>query len=827
MKTSSVVSHGGAVFIGENVSIQFADAAATVSMKIEGSFTTTSCTDYEKYASTFLTPAGASTVWKTKTEPTGYYLIQDTNTAGIAQEDIAVFLSPPQLSVQVDDVTSGLTDADAVFRGNVIQFTGTSNLAGYTVTVQVYDGVSPIQSAQTATIADGTFSVTMADSDITEKDYSVKATVVLDNVDVTATADFAITTAELTLNVPETVVEGNQVTITGTATSAPTITVSPSRGALTSQQYSTDTKGYSVKWDTQTGVVAAPGAFEIKATIVGTELEQRATIEVVGATLTASAMDSVLRLKTDITGESNRQKDTPVFIQVTYPNGTAMFNNANATLVKADGTYKWEIPGAVLIEKGTYKVRAWTDMGDVWYAEASSSFTVSDELVTVALPSKVTVLNEFTVTGTANQAVGTPILLFKDTPSAGYTTTHATYLSSTTVQSSKVFSKKIAAPATTGSYKVTAVLDTDGDGIYDTDEAKASANILIQAPTISLSPVQDAAGAEDVKVSGTLDQDDKLAAAVNIMINELGLNVWANVIGGEFTYTWDTSRNGPVGEVLEGTYTMTVEYIYGSNTMEVSGSIVLSESTISVTAPARMAQNDAVEYTITSGLKDATGTVRISIANIIRTDNFATGTMRTTDMTYDLAGMAEWDSSEEVITPVVPGIMILKVTSTSPTTVVAEQTVIVEEAKLAVDPVSATRVGNDVVVTGTCNREDGTQLEVELKGLGLTRTVTAGTADGVYTATFNTVGLLAGDYTMKVTDKMLENADAPVAMQPISSRFAASDDIVATTKVTLTSTAAPAATPAPTPAPTPRPTPAPTPAPTTTGSYKVTAVLDT
>ena len=127
MKMNSVVSHGGAVFIGENVSIQFADAAATVSMKIEGSFTTTSCTDYEKYPSTFLTPSGASTVWKTKDEPTGYYLIQDTNTAGITQEDLAVFLSPPQLTVQVDDVTSGLTDADAVFRGNVIQFTGTSN----------------------------------------------------------------------------------------------------------------------------------------------------------------------------------------------------------------------------------------------------------------------------------------------------------------------------------------------------------------------------------------------------------------------------------------------------------------------------------------------------------------------------------------------------------------------------------------------------------------------------------------------------------------------------------------------------------------------------
>jgi hypothetical protein len=185
----------------------------------------------------------------------------------------------------------------------------------------------------------------MADSDIDEKDYSVKATVKLDNVDVTATADFEITTADLTLSVPETVVEGNEVTITGTATSAPTVTVEPVRGTLSSSQYSTDTKGYSVKWNTQTGVVAAPGAYKVKAVITGTELEEMATIEVVQATLTASAMDSVLRLKTDITGQSNRKKDTPVFVEVTYPNGTARFNNANATLVKSDGSYKWEIPG--------------------------------------------------------------------------------------------------------------------------------------------------------------------------------------------------------------------------------------------------------------------------------------------------------------------------------------------------------------------------------------------------------------------------------------------------------------------------------------------------
>ncbi|MDD3292261.1 MAG: hypothetical protein PHD13_07320 [Methanocellales archaeon] len=440
----------------------------------------------------------------------------------------------------------------------------------------MYDGVSPIGAQMTATVQNGKFSATTFDTDITEKSYTVEAKVVLDNKDVVATKSFTIASKTLTLSAPSTVVEGNEITVTGTATAKPTITVNPAKGTLYDVYYNPTTKGYSVKWSTQNatvGLEAAPGNYEIKALITATTLEQKATVTVIGATLTASAQNTVLMLKTDITGESNRQKDTPVFIEVTYPNGITKFNNANDTFVEDDGSYKWEVPGTYLTEKGTYKVKAWTDLGQKWYADASSSFTVSDQEVTITLPSRATVLNEFTVTGTANQGVGTTVLLFKGTPSAGATTN--VLLDSATLDSSKAYSKKIQAPTTTGSYKITAVLDTNNDGAYNADEAKASANILIEAPTLTLDTTQDAAGATDVKITGTLDQDDKVGAQVNIQIDELGLSVWVDVIDNEYCYTWDTSINGPVGEVPSGTYNVIVEYKYGSTTMQISGSVVL------------------------------------------------------------------------------------------------------------------------------------------------------------------------------------------------------------------------------------------------------------
>ncbi|MDD2778426.1 MAG: hypothetical protein PHI16_06025, partial [Methanocellales archaeon] len=467
--------NGSIVYVGEDVSISVT-APEVGPVTVQGPFKTNLCTEYVEgkavVSRSFTPPA----TWYTKNEDGGYYKVADVVTGASS----ILYLSPASISLQIDDLTTNTRDVTSIYRNDMIAINGTSNLEGYTVAIQVYDGLSPIGAQMTVTVQNGKFSVTTFDSDITEKSYTLEAKVVLANSDAIATKSFNVLSKTLTLSAPSTVVEGNEITITGTATAAPTVTVDPAKGTLQTVYYNSVTKGYSVKWSTQNVVdanVAATGNYEIKAVIAGTTLEQKATITVIGATLTAQAKDTVLLLKTDITGASNRQKDTPVFIEVTYPNGTAKFNNANVTTVEADGSYKWTIQGTYLTEKGTYKVRTWTDLGRKWYADAAASFAVSDQQVTVTLPSKVTVLNEFTVTGTANQDVGTNILLFKDTPSVGYNTGSATYITSATLDSSKAFSKKISAPAITGSYKITAVLDTDNDGIYDTDEAKASANI--------------------------------------------------------------------------------------------------------------------------------------------------------------------------------------------------------------------------------------------------------------------------------------------------------------------------------------------------------------
>ncbi|HIH36303.1 MAG TPA: hypothetical protein HA232_00115, partial [Methanocellales archaeon] len=373
-------SNGSIAYVGQDIAISVDGTDVGKSVTVQGPFKASDCLEYVEGASAVSQALTPPATWSTKNEGAGNYKIA---VVGSASQSV-IYLSAASLSIEIDDKTTDTRDTTSIYRKDVIAINGSSNLEGYNVAIQVYDGMSPIGAQVTVTVQNGKFSATAFDTDITEKSYTVEAKIVLANKDVIATKSFAVLSKTLSLSVPSTVVEGNEVTITGTATAAPTITVNPAKGTLQTVYYNSITKGYSVKWSTQSAVaanVAAPGAYEIKAVIAGTTLEQKATITVIGSTLTAQAGDTVLMLKTDVTGASNRQKDTPVFIEVTYPNGTARFNNANVTTVEADGSYKWTIPGAYMVEKGTYKVRAWTDLSQKWEADGAASFAVSDQQI--------------------------------------------------------------------------------------------------------------------------------------------------------------------------------------------------------------------------------------------------------------------------------------------------------------------------------------------------------------------------------------------------------------------------------------------------------------
>ncbi|MDI6860127.1 MAG: PGF-CTERM sorting domain-containing protein [Methanocellales archaeon] len=807
-----ITTDGDTAFLGENIRINDTEIYGdNATINIKGPFKTVACDTWvEGVATTSLTRTANETTWATKDESVGYFnitisgvLVSDLKTPRLTWR--VLYLSTPSLTVQVD--SAGRTDVTSLYRGDAVAFNGSSNLEGYTVKVQVYDGATPIGAPIEATVADGKFSATGFDTDITEKSYTVKAKISLNNKDVTASKTFTIAAKELTLIVPATVVEGNKATITGTATEKPTITVNPPKGNITDEYYDSATKGFSAKWNTTHynatyEMPAAPGTYTIKAK-VGI-LEKTATIEVIHSTLTVSALDTAKSVNTTITGTSNRVKDTPVEINITYPNTTAWIDNSNViTKVKADGTYKWEVDGSYFNVKGEYTVRAWTDRDKDWKASATTKFYVDDAKVTISMPDNVVVNNKYTITGDSNCAVNKTVMIYKGKSSADLTADLPPD-TTTALDSAKAYSKKLTAPTSTGTYYVTAVIDLNNDGNYDSGEPTATGSVLVKAPTIVLLPTTGAAGADDVMIKGTADLDNDANAQITITITGYTPTSPVTVVDGEFTSVWDCTN------VLEGTYTVTASYRYGATTMEVAGTVTLTEAAIYIEVPEKVAQNDVLKYTIKSDLKSATGTVKITIANKVDTQTFDTGTTKTTEKTYDLKVLNTTNVAKETITPVPAGTLTLKATTTSaPAGKVAEKTVIVEEAKVTIDPIPTTKIGDDLVVTGTCNREEGTQLEVKLAGLGLERIITAGVANNAYSATYSTTGLVEGDYTVTVTDKMLDYPGG-------GARMNASDDVVATTTVTLATEVVPTPTPTPIVTPTPTPYPTPTPAPTPT-----------
>ena len=241
----TVPANGGIVYVGQDVSISVT-APEVGPVTVQGPFKTSACLEYVEgkavVSRTFTPPS----TWYTKNEDGGYYKVADLVT-GVSS---VLYLSPASISIQIDDLSTGTRDVTNLYRGDIIAINGSSNLEGYDVVIQVYDGASPIGAAMSTKVQNGKFSVTTFDADITEKAYTLEAKVVLANKDAISTKSFNIVSKTLTLAVPSTVVEGNEITVTGTSTAAPTVTVNPAKGTKQSVHYNSASKGYSMKWST-------------------------------------------------------------------------------------------------------------------------------------------------------------------------------------------------------------------------------------------------------------------------------------------------------------------------------------------------------------------------------------------------------------------------------------------------------------------------------------------------------------------------------------------------------------------------------------------------
>ncbi|MDY6930482.1 MAG: dockerin type I domain-containing protein [Halobacteriota archaeon] len=87
------------------------------------------------------------------------------------------------------------------------------------------------------------------------------------------------------------------------------------------------------------------------------------------------------------------------------------------------------------------------------------------------------------------------------------------------------------------------------------------------------------------------------------------------------------------------------------------------------------------------------------------------------------------------------------------------KSIIIEPPSLTLDPIPDVDVGDDLEITGTTNRADGTPFIINVEGPGTDETATIEAADGAISATFDTTGWQAGSYYVTAEDKDITCSD--------------------------------------------------------------------
>jgi len=143
----------------------------------------------------------------------------------------------------------------------------------------------------------------------------------------------------------------------------------------------------------------------------------------------------------------------------------------------------------------------------------------------------------------------------------------------------------------------------------------------------------------------------------------------------------------------------------------------------------------------------------------------------------------------------------------------------IETYYVKLEPIASVPLGEDLVVNGTTNREEGTLIIITVEGPIEFLPKTTYVENATFSAIFNTTGAPAGNYTVKADDGDGNIDEITVEILPI--------EPILTPKImpTVTSTLIPISSPSPTPTITPTPTVTPTPTPTGKPKLRITHEL--
>jgi|GEM_PF-3546428 len=774
------------------------------------------------------TPTGATLQLETKDIITksGEYNVTVTNsTATLGYRVVAV--SEPVLTAKLNDATAGKDDVSSFIKGHTVYINGTSN-AGIEY-VRVYDSNNVIKfEAKTSVNYTGGINYwVLADdsgrtlSGLGKGTYTLE---VKDKVGTKITKTFEVVGAEITLNVPATVVLGNKVTIRGTTTDTgkgvdleikgPVGTVKElnkmpqSNGVFTFTWYAGSNKTDTLQFPSGKSKSDLTGSYSIKVTINGTDTSASGTIQVVAPELTVSAPEEVVVAKKfTISGTSNRDEGTQIYVVVKHSNDTVSWNSSaigNAS-VESDGTWEIDIPATAIPIEDTYTIKVYQDYG-VSQLKVEQSVTVEAKKPTVSIsaPDEVAMNNKVVITGSISPNVGSGVTVNITITDKSNTTNKATYQVQTDADGNFRFewNTKTQDPAgadTTGTYEIEAKL-TD----YGQPSAKTTVRLTDPEIKILEAPATAIIGKE-VKIKVWYDQPD--GAQIKVYVDDSPVTVTGNTTDDkEATIKWTPTK---AAGFYEGTYNIKVVGCNStgaelSNVFDVT-TIELTEQSVALVVPESVVAGEEAEIVAYTQVGGTTVNLKISGNNIPTLS--VSGTSKTTKETSgDYAGWykvvwatgsdkykwntAQYDklsSDDSRVLHIAPGTYTVELTDTTTGNKVTDEITVVNPTLTLTSPEDGKSfaIGDDVIISGTTNKEDGTRIYIYVTSAdgNYDQEFIVTTANGEFEKTWKTSGRTAGEYTIKVVYKWFDGTT--LGGKSVTTSAKNSDDVVAMVTIEL------------------------------------------
>jgi|Deesub1362A_J573_1020465.scaffolds.fasta_scaffold04154_3 PGF-CTERM protein len=742
----------------------------------------------------------------------GEYRVNVTNsTATLASKVVSV--SEPVLTAKLNDVDTGKTDVSSFVEGHTVYINGTSNAGVEYVKVLDSNGIVKFYATSVNTTTGIGYSVLADDqgrklSDLGTGTYTLE---VKDKVGTKLTKTFTVVEAELSINVPATVVLGNKLTIRGSSTEYGAnvkITITGPVGTVIYNPATTvqsngifefkwragnQNQSNSLAYDFPSGVTLT-GVYKIKVE-VGSK-SQTAYVEVVSPEVTVNVPSEVVVSKSfDITGTSNREENTKINVTIKYSNGTIVSGYDNKQVsVKSDGT--WKLESVSLPVEDTYKITIVQDPG---YSALKKTVTVETEAkkptVTVSAPSEVAYNNKVEITGsiTPNIGAGAQVNITIKSKSTSWNETVPVYTDADGKFSYKWDTNVAGVKDKEDTYEITAKLIG-----YGNPEDKVTVKLvdpeirIVDAPTVGVI-------GKTIEIKVWYDQPD--GAVVKLYVND-EYKASATVDDKEATLKWNTSG------YFEDTYTIKV--VGWNVTGGVEFSNIYDITTIELTEQSMVlvVQDSVVsgeKATVEAYTQVASSAVSLKISGNNIPTLTVTGTSKSTKETSgDYAGWykVEWNtvtkdsktyfeggdkgkwvtsaydklnSDETKILHLAAGTYTFELLDKSTGNKVTDEITVVSPTLELTSPEDgkAFAIGDDIVIKGTTNKEDGTKIYIYITSAdgNYDQELTATVADGAFEKTWKTSGRAAGEYTIKAVYKWSSWAGK-------SSSVNASDDVI-------------------------------------------------